>query len=203
MSNNLYNLKQNRPGRPLGGRTYGRGAQKFSSTRYSSAILDGVSSTQTYQLFQTTRAQSGLAITNMDDTNQFPSGVKFNVEKIGLRVFSESTDIDPQIIANLREILKNSTLKFNLTGFQDVGLFPVSEWLQTENYVSIAASGIAPIYNASTTSAQWKALEIPIVLEPRVLFGMELSLNTPVVSANVAGSKIMVLLRGVEERRGA
>ena len=198
---NRYNQAVSQPGKALGGKSYGRGAQKFSSTRYSAVVLDAT--TQTYQLFQGTRQTQGLALTNMDDASQFPSGVKFVCTHIGIRIFNENVDTDPAIVANIRKILANATLKFNLTGFQDVGLWPVSENLCVENYVSVAATGIAPIFNAPTTAAQWKALEIPIILEPRVLFNIEMQLNTAVIDANIAGTKISVLMRGIEERRGA
>jgi hypothetical protein len=198
---NPYESRISQPGKPLGGRSYGQGAQKFSSSRYSAVTLDAVN--QTYQLFQTTQASSGLAVTNMADQSQFPSGVKFIATHIGIRIFNAvSQDGVAQGIPDLRAILQNATLKFNLTGFQDVGIWSVDEWLQTENYYVNPASGVAPMFNASTTSAQFKALEIPIVLESRVLFNIELALNS-IPTADIVGTKFKVILKGQEERRGA
>lgn len=197
--------------------TFGSSGLAFDSTRFDTfSVKAGVDS---YKFFANGQGVKTAALTNMEDDGQFPSGVAFLIQQVGIRysLFVGGSVNANETLETLRKFIAQSTLTVNVTGFQNMGQFPAVEFGST-TVVSAATAGNSTLYSVEP---QWKALRSPIPLQPRALFSFTYSQatapsGTPGTSANdTYGSqtaaldtadvqlRIQVLIKGIETRRGA
>jgi hypothetical protein len=197
--------------------TFGNSGLAFDSTRFDTYSIAGT--TSQYQFFKNGQSQKTPALTNMEDNGQFPSGVAFLIQQIGIRlsVFVGGTVNANDTMDTVRKFIDQSSLTMNVVGFQNMGTWPLVEWFAQTSFQASTA-GNSPIFSSE---AQWKNLRSPIPLQPRALFSLDLAYNTaptgtPGTTANDSYASVLsaldsadvqvrvqVLIKGMETRRGA
>jgi len=213
--------------------TYGQGGLVFDSTRFDTFTL--VPNQDLYQFFKNGSGTKTPALTNMEDDSQFPTNVGFIVHEIGFRISAPVLAVDGSEIAytaedisRLHQMLSQTTLTVNISGFQNMGVFPVSEWLSAEQFtigqntdaVAGAPFGTNTVFSPNT---QWKRLRTPIAIQPRAIFSFDLKFNSAqsgqtigtgsgvkgaefgsallVDSTTLKPFRVQVLIKGIEQRR--
>jgi len=186
--------------------SFGATANRFDNVLYDTLNLEP--GTESYQFFTTPRSNAKPeGFTNMSPGGQLAEGIDFIVAAIGLRIFcleQQTTDW----FRLLNNAMSTATATFNMTGKQDLGLWPLSMWLDTIN------SGVTPItagdgdqITTQGSSLNWVALNRPIAIASKVQFDMDLkfyeSLPAGLTGPDVENpiTRIKLILRGTMYRK--
>jgi len=186
--------------------TYSKGGDRLDNTYYDTKVL--VSTTTKYDFFSSpigsgTPAKT-KADTNMTDGGQFPTGKQFRVKEIGMRLTDRKANgvlsDDTRLNLFLAE-LAQADLTFLIVGKQDLGNWPVSELLPPQSFVHKATTaGDFSIAPTTTYMPLSKKLKIPINLDQRVRFSIQLEFNNG-LNALANDIAIQLYIKGIEQRR--
>ncbi len=183
--------------------TFGKSGNMYDGTFYDTADL--VSTSSLYTLFQTGIGGSVTkAKTNMTLNGQLPTNVDQAVSFIGVRLFqSEAAGAaDTEAELNLlMKFLSQATLTFNIVGKDNLGEWPVSEWLPAFSLSSNAAAGSQQAPSSGVGFSGWKKLLYPIALEGQASFSIALNFYGTLTAA-IDNHHLRVMLRGPVQRRG-
>lgn len=177
----------------------------FDTDFYDTATL--ASATLSYNLFQTPlSATVNKSTTNMTDAGAVPTGVQFQVQKVGLRITNRAASIAVNTgdsFADYMSALCNGLLTFNITGYQDVGQWPVAEFFGVTSFVvNSTTTLVSNIAGLNSVIPMWKTLRYPIDLNELVKWGVTLSFGTLAsLPAGCVDMAVQVILSGVEQRR--
>lgn len=171
---------------------------QFLNTYYDTLDAGAVAG-QNFGLFQVpTSVTKHLSQTNMQLGGQFPLGTDFVVGRIGVRVTNKNAVAPgPLWVHQVIQMMENTTLAVKLSGKENLGEFPLLEWLGTLNASVVDATPVA--IQSGTTSTLWKDLaDRPIVIQAQAQFSVRLNVNPSFTMP--ADTKIKVLLWGLENR---
>lgn len=183
--------------------------------------LQFVTGNNRYQQFSIPQGQSGNVggttvtknngNTSMTQANSFPKGINHYVEKIGLRFMAAPGVAAPPTLTTLYDFLQfceSANLQLNLLGKQDMGVWPLTNWLNTINLATLnTVAGEAPVSPASISAPVWYpvgsyANKNAIALPEQFQFNVVIEqFNTTLSTvAGLNGYLLVILLDGVTER---
>jgi hypothetical protein len=179
--------------------TYPAGMGDTFGNTYYDTLEAGAVTGQNFGLFRLPQSTTKhISKTNMSLGGQFALGTNFIVGRIGLRVTNTDDAVPgPLWVHEVIRFFEATTLAVKLSGKENLGEFPLLEWLGTLNAVAADATPIA--IQSGTTSTLWKDIsDFPIVLQAQAQFGVNLNVNPAfTLPENMA---VKVLLWGVEQR---
>ena len=191
---------------PIEIKTYSQSGDIFDNTFFDTAVLD--TANVQYDLFSTPlSATKKQDLTNMTDPGQFPTGLQFQTQQIGIRIYQATTPLTVLktglFLGGLFQAMSKASLTFNIIGKQNLGSWPLSEFLGITNLVTTpVTAGDSDNAGLSNYVPVWKKLRYPINLDQRVRFSVSLQFfNVAGLTSDVAGFAIQVLLKGTEQRR--
>jgi hypothetical protein len=183
--------------------------------------LQFVTANNRYQQFSIPQGQAGNVggttvtknngSTSMTQANSFPKGINHYVERIGLRFMPASATAAPPTITTVYDFLRwceSATLTLNLLGKQDMGVWPLTNWLNTINVATLnVVANDAPVSPAGISAPVWypvgayankNAIALPEQFQFNVIIEQfNTTLSTPATLNNYF---LMIVLDGVTER---
>ena len=185
-------------GKPMEVRTWGAGGDLFKATRYFAKTLNA-GANQIYEYFKESYATVGKANTNMEDPGRLPAGIDMKIYRIGVRVFSVAgAAVTNEVFEEMLSVLKTGFFTFNLTGKQNLGIWPLTYFLPPVSAaVSEGTNNISQVAGLMETA--WINLgKLPIQLQSQANFNVELQVPAAITDTNI---KVEIILDGVEQRR--
>lgn len=176
----------------------------FDFDFYDTAVL--ASATLSYNLFQTPLSNTVKKdTTNMTDSGATPSGVQFQVQSVGIRITYRKSPIAVNSGSDVQALfstLSQGLLTFNIVGKQNMGEWPVAEFLGVTSLDVQDVANTANINGLNKLLPAWKHLRYPIDLNELVKWGVTLSFNgLTSLPAGVVDFAVQVILKGVQQRR--